>query len=903
MSNKTTALLLASTALVGGLMFSTTAFAQSTGTTDVEAVVVTARTGPKTIQGAMIAETVSKNRNTITQEYIDRQPPGQTILQSLNLTPGLSFTNNDPFGSSGGNIRLHGQDGAHIGLLIDGVPLNDVGNYSVFSNQQLDPELIEQANINTGSTDVDTVTASSTGGIINYTTRKTAKEFGGVFDVSGGSYDYKRVFGLVDSGPIGPFGTRAYVAGSYQQYDKYKGPGDLEKKQVNLRIDQPIGSRGDFISILANYNENRNTFYYNPNLQTLAAPGVPNLTVPEVATFGWGVDYFDTFIPQTARNGVVDTVPTQDSAVKGFYGARVNPSNTGTIRALSRFTLLPKLHLTIDPAFNYTLANGGGAQTLNEATSLQVQNAAGVGRDINGDGDILDTVSVYGPSNTNSRRYSVNTSLIYDLTASSVIRFAYAYDRGKTRQTGEYSYLTADGFPMSVFSAKDGYDAQAVLDGAGGVAQKRNRDSVGELKQYAFEYRGRFFDDRLSFNAGVRIPELTRELNQFCYTQAGTSGANPFCTVRTPTVATTSPNAAVVQVSPSAVSQRVTFGTLTTTSVLYYRPFALKRTFDATLPNVGASFKLTPNITAYANYTESQSAPRVDNLYGLQANGIPTNVQPETSTSEDYGVRFQSRRDHRPDRRLPHVGSEPHRVDPRPHRRLDHRPQRRHGRDQRRGRAGELPPRRSDRRLPLGLVHGRPDAGQSVHRRHGDLSGRRASRRLRSPEGQAGRRDAEVHGRRPRHLRLRLAATGRAGQVHRQAFRHRRERPVGARLHRVRHGRSRWPGPLPQGPGPAVQRDQPLQREVLRHAGRHADDGGRGRAGRRLALRLARRSPRGAGHAEGRLLRRTLQIDAKGRLARAAPFRLGPQALTRRRPHRQMRPPPAGRAVGDRPPP
>ena len=627
---KTNILLLATTAIAGSL-FATAAAAQSTGTTDVEQVIVTGRAGPKTVDGTMLAETATKNRSTITQEFIATQQPGQTILQTLNLTPGLSFTNNDPYGSSGGNIRLHGQDGQHIGLLIDGVPLNDAGNYSVFSNQQLDPELIEQANINTGSTDVDTVTASSTAGVINYTTRKASNNFGVMVDGSYGSYNYGRVFGLIDTGAIGPFGTKAYIAGSYQDYDKYKGPGDLEKKQLNMRIDQPLGSHGDFVSLLANYNENRNIFYYNSNLSNASGS-----IAPEVATLGWDVDYFPTFIPQTSGAGA-QTVPAQDSAIRGFYGIRQNPSNTGTIRGLSRFTILPNLHLTVDPSFNYTLANGGGVTTFAEAAATSnypIQNVAGVGRDLNGDGDTADTVLFYSPSNTNTRRYALNTSLIWDINPNNLLRFAYAYDHAHTRQTGEYSYLGADGFPGSVFSAKDGYDATPLLDGAGLTAQKRNRDSIAELNQYSLEYRGRFFDNRLFFNAGVRIPQLSRELTQFCYTPAGSSGSTAICTVRTPVAA--------VALSPNAVSQRVTFSNSAT--AFYYSPFKAKRDFDDVLPTVGASYKLTSSITAYGNYTESQSAPKVDNLYGLLTDGTFANTQPETSQSIDYGFRYQARR-------------------------------------------------------------------------------------------------------------------------------------------------------------------------------------------------------------------------------------------------------------------
>ena len=119
-----------------------TASAQSTATAavEVEQVVVTGRRGPRTIDGAMVAETVGKSRSSITQEFIETQAAGQTINEVLNLVPGMSFTNNDAYGSSGGNIRLRGFDGNRVSLTFDGIPLNDTGNYASYTNQQLDPD-------------------------------------------------------------------------------------------------------------------------------------------------------------------------------------------------------------------------------------------------------------------------------------------------------------------------------------------------------------------------------------------------------------------------------------------------------------------------------------------------------------------------------------------------------------------------------------------------------------------------------------------------------------------------------------------------------------------------------------------------------------------------------------------
>ena len=105
--------LAATTALAGTLLISGGAWAQSTGTQTVEEVVVTAQR-TATVDGAIIAEKNPKSRSTITQEYIQTQNPGQSVIQTINLLPGVNFVNNDPFGSSGGNVRIRSFDGNRI---------------------------------------------------------------------------------------------------------------------------------------------------------------------------------------------------------------------------------------------------------------------------------------------------------------------------------------------------------------------------------------------------------------------------------------------------------------------------------------------------------------------------------------------------------------------------------------------------------------------------------------------------------------------------------------------------------------------------------------------------------------------------------------------------------------------
>jgi iron complex outermembrane receptor protein len=632
---------LASTALVGCLLSATGAMAQSAGTTELDKVVVTA-SGAKSIDGAIVAESAPKSRSTITQEFISRQAAGQTILQTLNLVPGLSFTNNDPYGSSGGNIRLRGFDGARISLTFDGIPTNDTGNYALYSNQQLDPELIDKASVTTGQTDVDTPTISATGGVINYTTLKPTEDFSGAIVASGGSFNYGRIFGLLNTGAFGPWGTKAYVAASYQKYDKFKGEGDLEKKQFNARIWQDIGSKGDYISLSAHWNENRN-FNYN-----FAQLGTSDLSIiPETAQYGWDFDYRNN---TTATTGIYDWIkPTKvagardvDANGSNWWGGRINPSNTGNLRLKSRWTLMDNLIFTFDPSFQYTIANGGTQQVaINEYDAKLVGTATTFasckvgaisptnrGVDLNGDGDCMDSVRYMSPSNTNTRRYGLNSSLIWNLNDTNTLRLAYTWDRGRHRQTSEAGYVNQDtGFMQNWFGGKETWGGDRILGADGSLLRFRDRASIAELNQVALEYRGRFLDDKLNVTIGVQHKEFTRELNQFCYTSNGTSTV--LCT-------TQAPNAPLA-------NGNVTFGTAATQ---YIPPFSYDAKVKKTLPNVGVSYSLDNRNQFYASYSEQISALKTDSYYTVkrQTDGSigSLSAAPEATKTGEVGYRFNA---------------------------------------------------------------------------------------------------------------------------------------------------------------------------------------------------------------------------------------------------------------------
>ena len=618
-----------------------TVFAQSTGSVEVEQeIVVTGSRGVTGVEGIVVPDT-TKAQGALTQEAIARQAPGQSILNTINIIPGVNFTQSDAYGSAGGNIRIRGFEGNRISLTFDGLPLNDTGNYAVFSNQQLDPELIEQVNVNLGATDVDSPTASAAGGTVNYRTRLPGREFGARVAGSVGDYDYTRIFGMIDTGELTSFGTRAFVAASTARNDKFKGPGEIYKQQYNARVYQPLGDGGDFISAAGHYNQNRNNFYRNPSvndLRTLFGASV----VPAATAFSstnplvvggynsaqentiLGFENDANCVRPAPAVGVRQNEGTGTSSTPlctNFAGVRINPSNTGNVRGNSRFTLAENLILTVDPSFQYTLANGGGISTIDENSARARGGSSAAGSDFNGDGDVLDRIQFYTPNTTNTRRFGLTSSLIWDMTPEHRFRLAYTYDRGRHRQTGEWGYMGINGTPESPFG---GRDARPVLTADGFQFQQRDRLSIALLNQVAGQYIGRFMDNRLRVELGLRAPFFRRELNQFCYTEARGSGF-AYCT--------SEPASTLRIIGPSDPVPA-------TGATPYFAPFETTYKFDAILPNVGATYRIADGLSVFGSYAMGFSAPRTDNLYRAPR----VDIKPEKTNSFDLGMRYTSRR-------------------------------------------------------------------------------------------------------------------------------------------------------------------------------------------------------------------------------------------------------------------
>ena len=610
------------------------AYAQSTGTQDFERETIIV-TGTRTQEvGGVQAPDTAKPKAVLTQEMISRQNPGQTILDTINLVPGVSFQNNDAYGSSGGTLSIRGFAGDRISLTFDGVPLNDSGNYAIYSGQQIDPELIEQVNVNLGTTDVDSPTAAAVGGTVNYRTRLPSTKFGGRVVGSLGEFDFRRIFAVVDTGEVGPWGTRAYFAVSNAKNDNpFNNYGKVDKQQYNAKIYQPIGNNGDFVSVAGHYNQNRNNFFGSVPLRNDLA--VPNGFPQSRDDREYDINYPCTMdVPNPAGVDAPNSCGSE-------FDRRYNPSNTGNIRVNSRFALTDQITLTVDPSYQYVKANGGGTATAREygfdinpaggtancSTAAASPNVVCIpgyyggspyfgGVDLNGDGDVRDTVRLLTPSQTRTHRFGVIAGLRYDINDDHIVRMTYTFDHANHRQTGQTGLLQNNGEPYDVFPVND-----PLHDGLGSVVQKRDRQSYAILNQVSGEYIGSFMGDRLTVNLGARLPFFKRDLENFCFT----SSSNGF-------VECSGQNEAI----DAVIAARNPTWSPPQKRVLKYNKL---------LPNIGLVFDITPRISANASYAKGLSVPGTDALY--ESFFWPTSdprsePEPETTDTVDAGLRYRS---------------------------------------------------------------------------------------------------------------------------------------------------------------------------------------------------------------------------------------------------------------------
>jgi len=297
------------------------------------------------------------------------------------------------------------------------------------------------------------------------------------------------------------------------------------------------------------------------------------------------------------------------------------------------------------------LANGGGTTSLKESDPRLIGSGVahacpkgGTGVDLNGDGDCLDSVLFYTPSNTQTQRMGVNSSLIWDVDPHNTFQLAYTFDYGHHRQTGQFTPIDQlTGVPDDQFGGENGFGPTVKAED-GAILRTRDRLSIAKLNQVSFNYIGKFFDNRLHVNVGLRDPYFERDLNQYCFTY---NGGSQYCD----SVSLAAVQAAyntdiathVAGATHASALSMLLFGN--TTAVAYNNtldipnfrfPFKQTYNFNRLLPNVGASYDFDDHNQVYVTFAQGFSAPKTDDLYTSDQEL----VHPESTNQYGVGYRY-----------------------------------------------------------------------------------------------------------------------------------------------------------------------------------------------------------------------------------------------------------------------
>lgn len=307
-------------------------------------------------------------------------------------------------------------------------------------------------------------------------------------------------------------------------------------------------------------------------------------TLTDYQTQNYFYDYATTFPGRLTP--VTGTAQNESTSVNGvsradYYRLQVNPFKNTLLTAKGNFQLNDAWRLDIEPYFWHGYGNGSFGTTLQESAGTGVTKV----QDLNGDGDTLDKILMYRSSITKTNRPGATAKLNWQNDMHK-LAFGMWFERAEHIQTQPFSKVDANGNPLDIWG-----ESYLALDGNGNVYQGRNQKTITTVTQPFVTDTLSLMSDKLKLTMGLRMPHTVRD---------GTNYA-------------------------SAGSGLTTY-------------FTASRTYDATLPSVGATYQLSPKQSVFANVTKNFRAPA---NYTLYESGNAQNLEPETAVNFDAGYRFQ----------------------------------------------------------------------------------------------------------------------------------------------------------------------------------------------------------------------------------------------------------------------
>lgn len=476
------------------------AFAQATDEADaprakddnvrIGTIVITGK-GDRLGAGQMLKEDAGKARSTVTKAATEKDRATGNPYQALALLPSINTFSHDATGLFGGGLSVRGFNSDQLGFTINGVPVNDSGNFAVYPQEYIDQENVCTMSVAQGSPDSESPHAGATGGNVSITTCDPEDKQRVRFSQTVGGLNLSRTFVRVDTGRFANGRGKVFVSLSHTQADKWKGEGKAKRDHLDTAFRFDLDADNVILGSLV-YNRAVNNNFYSMTLAELNSP-----------TKGYYYDYATTFTPHvTPTNGTADKETAQSPL---YYGMALNPFENAIVSVSGSFKVAKDTYVKVQPYLWYGFGNGGWSErATSEATGL-----TGGAVDLNGDGDKIDTVRVGRASVTRTRRPGV-TAEVNTTIDNHALRAGLWYERADHRQTQPLTTITAAGNPADIWLR----NCIQRADGSG-CYQGRDWDTKSTAYQAYVSDNMSFMGDRGLLTLSVRTPHVTRDLMSY----------------------------------------------------------------------------------------------------------------------------------------------------------------------------------------------------------------------------------------------------------------------------------------------------------------------------------------------------------------------------------------------------
>ncbi|MHC1479591.1 TonB-dependent receptor domain-containing protein [Frateuria aurantia] len=441
--------------------------------------------------GLMAMQDQPKAVSTISAEAIAAQPITADYTQMINSMPGVNAASPDGFGlTDDSSYTVRGFNASEVGVTMDGVPVNDVGDYVPYPSEYGEARNYASVTLMQGSADIDMPDLGAVGGHIAFITQAPTKDFNVYVGQTFGSYDARSTFVRVNTGDTGP--VRSWISFSQNSNDKWRGAGNNDIRRIQAKS---VWTIDDHNSLTFNFNYNHEeNYFYQP------------LTKSQVAQYGYNYDYGTHWLA-TPKGGFAESQLYGDDptylAQSSYYKLNQNPFKSWVTSIDGEFRLSDNLSLSVIPYFQYGDGNGSFVGFLPLRFGANGKPYVVANQYADGQYAVLEPYQGY------TYRPGINAKFTLDLGLDNSLEWGLWYERSRQSEFINAAYVDPEtGEPSSIWG-----DSGMLTYANGKTWENYAEQDVTTVKKL-FVQDTWTPNDQWTINLGTSFLDTTRQ-NQF----------------------------------------------------------------------------------------------------------------------------------------------------------------------------------------------------------------------------------------------------------------------------------------------------------------------------------------------------------------------------------------------------